>query len=598
MKKSLYFLFAFVVSMPLIIYGGLQESNSKAKMVGNLQIIQNIFEDSYAPSFWKKQLFDWDLKQEIHQAQREILALNSPCVDQYQTILRNFFTSTCDHHVNVLFHNKAMSFLLFDLIQIDNRYIVINSLDFPSDEENDEELTLEEKEMKKSLDIYSKLKIGDEVIAINDEPIEEVFNRFKKNYFKEDSLTNQRFAEIFFTKRFAYTGMNTPKGKISLKIKNQNGAIHEYETTWLHLDELIEQPKQLGLKKDSIYAYSKLPFLKKKMCLPIFEWQKNCQNELSAYLTKNFCKDCKAIDHPFSIGKKDSSLPPLGKILFKTDESYSYDAYLFELENGKVGGFIRIPNYMLGEEQNISEWQELISIFEQQSDFLVIDQLNNPGGSMFCLYGILSYLTDKPMQVPAHRISLTQAEIVSYVDILQEIEILEEAPEEEIKEALGDSIEGYNIDRTFIKDLKTFCLKVLDQWRNGKTLTDPLFLYGVKNIYPNPKIHYSKPIYVLINELDISCADFFPAVLQDNNRATLIGTGTSGAGGYVNSVSFPNKMGVAAFSYTGSLALRKNNKPIENLGVTPDIPYTLTQEDLTNNLIDYNAFIKKLLLKS
>ncbi len=52
---------------------------------------------------------------------------------------------------------------------------------------------------------------------------------------------------------------------------------------------------------------------------------------------------------------------------------------------------------------------------------------------------------------------------------------------------------------------------------------------------------------MLINEMDMSCADFMPAILQDNKRATLFGSRTAGAGGHVLSFNFPNIHGIADF---------------------------------------------------
>ena len=69
-----------------------------------------------------------------------------------------------------------------------------------------------------------------------------------------------------------------------------------------------------------------------------------------------------------------------------------------------------------------------------------------------------------------------------------------------------------------------------------------------------------------------------------------MGTRTAGAGGYVHSVEFPpNMLGLSGFRLTGSLAERANAKPIENLGVTPDVPYALGVDDMHNG---YQPYVK------
>src|SRR5262249_51204751 len=50
---------------------------------------------------------------------------------------------------------------------------------------------------------------------------------------------------------------------------------------------------------------------------------------------------------------------------------------------------------------------------------------------------------------------------------------------------------------------------------------------------PGPVV-YTKPIIVLIDEFSISAADIFPSMIQDNGRALLVGTRSSGGGGSVS----------------------------------------------------------------
>jgi C-terminal processing protease CtpA/Prc len=136
-------------------------------------------------------------------------------------------------------------------------------------------------------------------------------------------------------------------------------------------------------------------------------------------------------------------------------------------------------------------------------------------------------------------------------------------------------------------------LFIIDEWNSGRQITEPNYLLGIGPLPPYPRIRYTKPILVLVNHLDFSGGDFFPAILQDNKRAAIMGTHTAGAGGYVGKVSFPNLNGIAYFSYTASIAERTNHRPLENLGVTPDIHYEITENDLHNNYRSYSAEILK-----
>jgi len=70
-----------------------------------------------------------------------------------------------------------------------------------------------------------------------------------------------------------------------------------------------------------------------------------------------------------------------------------------------------------------------------------------------------------------------------------------------------------------------------------------------------------------------------------------LGTRTAGAGGYVSECTFANPFSMASVSYTASIAERADSNPIENLGVTPDIRYDLTEEDFLNGFSSYKEAI-------
>jgi hypothetical protein len=137
--------------------------------------------------------------------------------------------------------------------------------------------------------------------------------------------------------------------------------------------------------------------------------------------------------------------------------------------------------------------------------------------------------------------------------------------------------------------LKAHYEYLLEEWNSGHALTGPTHILGIDKINPHPKCCYTKPILMLINELCTSGGDFMPAILQDNRRAVLFGAQTAGAGGVVSFFEFPNKHGIRGCTYTTSIAERSNSQMIENLGVSPDIVYEVTADDLQN---DYRGYIK------
>ena len=53
--------------------------------------------------------------------------------------------------------------------------------------------------------------------------------------------------------------------------------------------------------------------------------------------------------------------------------------------------------------------------------------------------------------------------------------------------------------------------------------------------------------------------------------------------------AYPNLSGIEKISMTTSILLRTNNNPIENLGVQPDLPYEVTENDILNGYEGYKA---------
>jgi len=292
--------------------------------------------------------------------------------------------------------------------------------------------------------------------------------------------------------------------------------------------------------------------------------------------------------NPHQLGGKTSFIPKLGEVIWEADSESSFSAYMYKSKSGKLIGYVRIPHYGSSDAE-FTQFKDIIERFKKVTDGLVIDQVNNPGGSVFYLYALASVLTDQPLIAPRHRIKIKQETINESVKGLTDLKDVKD--NESARKALGETWDGYPVDYQVAIFTKQFYQFIIDQWTAGKTLSDPIFLYAADKILPDPKTNYTKPILVLTNSLDFSGGDFFPAILQDNKRATILGTRTAGAGGYVEEFTFPNRIGISSMSMTGSIALRVNQKPIENLGVTPDIIYPISADDLENN---YKKYVKKI----
>lgn len=521
------------------------KNDKSAQMIADLEFIGGTFDVHYAPALWKKEYFQWDLTTELSKAKERIQQEGS--VKEYQKTIRDFFRSARDYHNSVRFHSTESATLPFGVVGSEGHYFIVHVNPFllsPA---------------------AFMMHEGDELVTFNGSSVHDLILEIQANEFGTTSEgTDRALAEMMLTNRRGSLGSDVPHGPVQIGIKKKGkSSIKQFQLIWSYT------PEQITHSFETQQHFAE----------PVLQWNRSMLTPLYEDLVT---VDYETGNH--GLGQKVGFLPPLGKIWWKTDDSSSFHAYLWENKDHKRIGYLRIPHY-IGDENEALEFMYIVAYLEENSQALVIDQLNNPGGSVFYLYALTSMLTDRPLETPKHRMTLTPREVefaVKAIPVLQSI-----VNDKQAQDKLGESLSGYPVTYQTAQFILEFCRFTVHEWNAGRSFTAPTHLYGVDHINPHPYASYSKPILILINELDFSGGDFFPAILQDNKRALLMGTKTAGAGGFVARMTFPNRFGIDNFHYTASIAERVNGKPIENLGVTPNIHYTLTPNDLQNNYRGY-----------
>lgn len=564
MKRYFFIITLFFVSS---LFAKGDPEYLKKQMLSNLDFIKTSFEVKYGPSLWKKDYAAWSVEKAYKEAREKVLKLQKPTVKDYQIILKEFFQSPKDYHVSALFYSTEAAYLPFTVKSANKRYFVVHV-------DNSQ----------------ANLTVGDEILSFNGVPIDTVVTQLRKKEIGDNvKETDQAMAELILTVRLGVLGHVVPKGNVDLVVRRLGSDKEDLvKLTWVYNEERIHdfgKPKaytmqfpsaEHGEPKDAKALFNKM------MISPAF-----FMSEMKAHR-----------DNPHQLGSKKSFIPVLGKKSWESGKESCFDAYIFSIKDKTILpagkdelriGYVRIPHYG-SDEREANEFAKIISRFEGSTDAVVIDQINNPGGSVFYAYALASMLADKPLVPPKHRIALTQEEIH---DCYMLINFLSQVRDDfTAKLVFGETIGGYPVDYQFIVATRAFCYHLINEWEEGRLYTQPIHLFGVDVIRPHPKVHYTNPILVVMNSLCISCGDFFPAIMQDGQRATLLGSRTAGAGGFVLGHVYPNVIGVRGFYMTGSLAYRANQQPIENLGVKPDIEYVLSEQDLQDN---YKSYTKKIL---
>lgn len=549
----------------------------------DLGFLEHLLQVKYAPKVWKEQYLGWDLAQSSIFAEQKLKSVENPSTSFCQQVIADFVGALSDFHAGVTFFAVENAYLPYSVQKSsDGRFYFVDVMTFSTD-----------------------IRVGDELLEVDGKPVEEVLATLYGANHKGTSAEESAALRTLFS-RMASLGHKVPSGRVTLKIRRPSGSVKEVRVKWRYTPEGVGD---LATIAPSI----KTPQLQRSVrgLLP----KKGEQSHQSSTLfyspmVPHFWAELRnhyatsGLKSGYNIGDSDGFLPVMGPVIWESEGLFH--AYIFPLvdENGRSHnvGFLRIPTYGWQEMDDFNPegplpWEEfakIISLFSAKTEALIIDQTNNPGGSVLYLYGLLSMLTDRPLDLPKHRMILTQDEVVDALDWLKLLENVDTNVEARL--VLGDDMEGYTIDLQAAEYLKSFANQVLTCWKNGDIeLSTPIPLFGFEKIHPHPSVQYTKPICVLINEQDFSCADFFPAVLKDNDRALIVGTRTAGAGGFVFNVQFPNRTGIKSCSLTGSLAVREQGALIENLGVEPHIEIPFTSNDIRyRGYSEYLEKVKKL----
>ena len=535
-----------LASLSIGAFAHADDSALRDELVSNLMFMKGVYSAEYAPAEWKKSYAGWDLTTQINlavaDAQKPDLNLKGA-----QKILRNFIYSMKDYHTSISFVSTETASLGFFAKGVNGKYFIqfIDRTKLPMDS--------------------FPFSVGDELVSFGDMPTAQAVAQVQAEIPANILSTDLALAELNLTRRRAARGLMVPQGPIMIQVKPQGSdKVQSLQLIWDYTREQIKDP---GFGILSVGRTAPTPSLLRP------------QMSVSSDLVDA------APENPFGLGTRKAFTPDLGTKIFETASDDPFYAYIYKDATGKMIGYFRLPSYEADDlPRAMASFTRIVGLFQATTDSMIIDQVNNPGGSVLYLYALASMLTDQPLYTPLHKMAITQADVADALTQLAQLQNVK--TDADAKKVLGETVEGYPVSYEMSQFMMSYLKFVVSEWNAGRKLTTPYWIAGVDKINP-AAVHYSKPILLLTNSLDFSGGDFFPAIMQDNKRVTIMGTRTAGAGGYVNDVTIPNNLGIAAFRVTESIAKRVDDNPIENLGIKPDVDYSFTEKDMTNNYSDY-----------
>lgn len=564
-----------------------ESNNSDEKaMLKDMEGIRHVASVRYAPAKWKQKLFGWDLDSTFDLARQRVITEKPKTVKAFQNIVKSVFLSAKDYHAQMMFYSTEQASFPLDIKGSSGRYFIVpwngggyGSSHFHLMEGDDSERIME----------TVASWVGSEVLKINGVPIHTVVEKIIDTELGGDrSPTGYALAEKLVFNRQGALGQKIPSGyfEIAFKLPGEDEG-RLYALPWLYMpEEIKDQVKSNNRQKSVGRAASILKPQTSALDIVNQDYSVAFAADLLAcghYKKRDTKKELEeeSLEEEEEIDRREKSfIPPLGKVLWETNpDDYLY-AYLYENAAGQRIGYLCIPTFKQGERES-EKIASVMQAFDQESDALVIDVTDNPGGNLFFMYSVLAMLTDVPMK------TLSTEQIITQEDVFSALQLIELCSDGHMShQELPKVLFGYPMSDDVIADMKSFANRIIKSWNSGHRMTRR-GTGELRAIMPHPRVQYTKPVLVLVNEMSFSCGDIFPAILQDNGRAVIFGKKTAGAGGAVRFYHHASQMGIVGFSLTNSLVYRLDETPIENKGVTPNIRYEITCRDLQENYVDY-----------
>ncbi|RZA07211.1 MAG: protease-like activity factor CPAF [Proteobacteria bacterium] len=518
----------------------------------------SIVKRSYGPLRWKKESIGLDFAKLTTDFETRVRAVKSDA--EFYRTLSAFLSSLKDGHTKGVIPSNYTGSLGFVADLVAGKVLIesVDTLKLPS--------------------VIFPFKRGDEVIAIGDRPVAQLIDELSQINHNGNEASTRRIAAARLTVRREAAGFEVPKGittvtvlpagakqpvTVSLTWNNTGSPLVELDDLGAVLEDQANEGSATSGEDSFAEAIAKSSFA--NLALP-----KATRDDFARIGLSD-------MGSPKSV----FTLPEGARVLDKLPIT----AAIYQAA-GKRIGVLRIHSYM--DDGLLEALKRALIEMEQETDVLVLDQTYNPGGSVSLVSKIVGLFADKSYRDMNFVVRPS-------LNWMESFRGLSDKADETLAKNSQDVVA--NVLKGRFEYLEGEVRSAIEQKR---FYTAPFSLdltgagYGM--IQPNASVRYTKPVLLLINELDFSGGDEFPALMKDNGRVTLFGAQTAGAGGNVNEYG-PLANSYFKFNLTESLMVRPNGQFVENRGIVPDVAYAITEDDFNNGYRGYVAAFTKEALK-
>ena len=339
-------------------------------------------------------------------------------------------------------------------------------------------------------------------------------------------------------------------------------------------EEALVANSYLGAEGNAKLPFSLLGFNGQKLDIPALFGRKKANTFLdrvdnfrfahpvaSWTMSSEVNTELKQVNNSFMPALKELRSVPANAVEVPTADVLPAYFWQEDVNGTKVNmGYVFIYSFSI-QGDAVSDLKETLRFFQEWGiKDVVIDTLNNGGGSLFLLMELAQALSNKPVAQTNLQIGTNEGWIDSLESWMYNA--------------------GSDPEKVLAKRLYT---EVMAAEEMGLELTPKETAYDISalmpwspNLKPNSDIKEDFNFVLMINEMCVSACDIFAATLKDNNMATLVGQTSMGGGG--NVVSYwqaPNSN--MDISQTESLIVRDNGTYIENVGVAPDVEMIVSE---------------------
>ena len=415
---------------------------------------------------------------------------------------------------------------------------------------------------------------GDELLAIDGEPIADIVTRIDPYLGLANSRSRLHISYLSLMQRpfFMVDVQPDPSQPATLTLRRSDGSTYDTSADWLlnyFVDPSLGQMTKIA---GDVMAFA-----------PDVARQKFAAEHSDAFIFALGAPQPFFLTPPVvatygmrAAGASEATMAKYGL----TPETFPTDVFSARYNhNGKELLLIRVSDYVPPDpELRLNAYRAILDEHDDAVDGLVIDQTNNPGGSVIYLESLFRLFIDQPQP----RMVFATNTDRRWINLFRSIAQIAPTPEE-AQAAL------------------TYASLIEQAYDEGRALSDrvPVPVVNGPGYTMAPDALYNwpgdKPILLLINELAGSGGDAFPMLMTRSGTSQAFGATTWGLGGNVEEVAQLLHSG-ATLRVTRSLftSYRADGNyttdfEIENNGIspTPGLEHEITLDDFQAGFTDY-----------